>query len=48
MDFRGLDPSRIFVLKAGMLMSTGNSPESSSRQILSRENLSRELLFNYY
>ena len=34
LNFRGLDSSLILILRCGILMSIGNFPESSSRQIL--------------
>ena len=33
-DFRGFDSSRILILRGGILMSIGNSPEMLSQQIL--------------
>ena len=44
-DFGGFDSSRILVSRGGLLMSVGDSPESSSQQILVgiiRDNLSRD------
>ena len=43
LDFRGLDSSRILVLRGKIIMSTGNSPEVFESTNLSRDNLSREI-----
>ena len=44
LDSRGLDSSRILILRGGILMSIGSSPESLSQQILvGIINLSREI-----
>ena len=45
LDFRGFDPSRILILRGGILMSIGNFPDSCnlSREMLSGEMLSREI-----
>ena len=34
MDFEGFGPSRIWILRGGIFMPTGNFPEVGSRQIL--------------
>ena len=34
LDFGGFDPSRILILRGGMLVSIGNSPESLNQRIL--------------
>ena len=34
LDFRGFDSSRILILRGGIILSIGNSPEFSSRRIL--------------
>ena len=44
LDFRGLDSSRILILRGGILMSIGNSQDIFESRNLSREMLSREML----
>ena len=43
LDFRGFDPSRISILRGGILMSMGNFPGKLESSSLSREILSREI-----
>ena len=42
MDFRGLDSSIVLILRGGILISVGDSPEKFESTNLSRDNLSRE------
>ena len=48
LDFRGFDSGGILTLRGGILMSTGNFPEMSSQQNLSRDNLVGRLGISIY